>query len=78
MLVGLALVLVHNIWVRDWLVSITLFAWTSMVRVLVAIFRPDWIGAAGGKLLEKPAYFAAGAVNLIIGLVLTGIVRRPR
>ena len=72
LLVGIALVLVHNLWVPDWRLIITLVGWGSIGRALATIFQPQWIVAAGAKLLERRAYFlAAGAMNLIIGLALS-------
>jgi len=69
---GLALVLTHNIWMRDWRVIVTLIGWATIVRALVTVFQPQWIVAAGRELLKHSRFFfAAAAMNLIIGLVLS-------
>ena len=71
LLSGLALVLTHNVWALDWRLIITLIAWVAMARGLVTMFQPQWIAAAGSKLLEQPSYLTGAAVmNLVLGLVL--------
>jgi len=69
---GLALVLTHNVWVRDWRLIITLIGWLTIVRAVVTIFRPQEIVAIGSKLLEHQGYFfGASVINLTIGLALS-------
>jgi len=69
---GIALVLVHNVWVLDWRILITLLGWVTLVRAVVTIFRPDLIAAAGSKILTSRSIFmAAAAINLLIGLILS-------
>jgi len=69
---GLALVLTHNVWVRDWRLIITLIGWLTIVRALVTIFRPQEIVAIGSKILEHRVYFfGAAVINLSIGLALS-------
>jgi len=69
---GLALVLTHNVWVRDWRLIITLIGWLTIVRALVTIFRPQEIVAIGSKILEHRGYFfGAAVINLSIGLALS-------
>lgn len=38
--VGLGMVLVHNLWVADWRVSITLLGWLSILKGLDMLFLP--------------------------------------
>lgn len=72
LLAGLALVLVHNVWVLDWRLIITLLGWVVLIRAIVTIFQPQQIVSIGSKLLEGGWIFsAAGAINLIIGVVLS-------
>ena len=62
----------HNVWALDWRVLITLIGWTSLIRALVTIFRPQWIVSTGAKLIAlKGVFVATGAVDLIIGAILS-------
>jgi len=71
-LAGMAVILTHNVWAADWRVIITLFGWFSVVRALISILQPQWIAAAGNVILQRrEIFFAAAAVNLIVGLVLS-------
>jgi len=69
---GLAVVLTNNLWVLDWRVLITLVGWTSIVRALVTIFRPQQIVSIGGRLIEHRGTFTiAAVVDLLIGAILS-------
>ena len=69
---GLVLVLVHNLWVADWRVIITLIGWISIVRGVVRIaFAPN-IKKTGAKLIRREGLFMGAAiVALILGAVLS-------
>ena len=49
---GLALVLTHNIWVRDWRVIITLIGWATIIRALATVFQPQWMLRRAGSFLS--------------------------
>jgi hypothetical protein len=69
---GIALVLVHNLWVRDWRVLITVIAWIFIARGLVRIFAPDQVRKMGAKFLRKPATFQVSALaSILLGAVLS-------
>jgi len=73
LLVGLVLVLLHNVWVADWRIIITLFGWSSLIRALITIFKPQWVIAAGEAILRnyRGIFVVAGVADLLIGFVLT-------
>jgi hypothetical protein len=67
---GLAIVLIHNVWVADWRVISTLLDWLLIVRGMVRILIPDQVKPCGAKLLKSPnAATASLAVALVLGLV---------
>ncbi len=69
---GLAIVLTHNLWVRDWRLIITLIGWVTILRALVTIFQPQWIVALAGKIGENRSWLVSAAVaDLLIGLILS-------
>jgi hypothetical protein len=67
---GLAIVLIHNVWVADWRVISTLLGWLLIVRGMVRILIPDQVKPCGAKLHKSPnAATASLAVALVLGLV---------
>jgi hypothetical protein len=69
---GLAIVLVHNVWVADWRVIITLLGWLLLVRGAVRILIPEQIKPFGTKMLRNPNVVTGSlAVTLVVGLVLS-------
>lgn len=44
LVLGLATVLLHNIWVADWRVVITVFGWLSLLKGVVRLGFPGVIG----------------------------------
>ena len=72
LLIGLVLVAVHNVWVMDWRVIITVIGWLSIVRGLVRILFAPYLMKHGPKLLKKQGLLMGIAiVMLILGAVLS-------
>ena len=68
---GLAIVLVHNVWLPNWRVLITLIGWLLLIRGAVRILIPDKIMPYGAKILRnKKTLPISGVVIGILGLVL--------
>ena len=68
---GLAIVLVHNVWVADWRVLITLLGWLLLLRGLVRTLATEKImGYATRILAMKRLFPVASAVMVVFGLVL--------
>lgn len=40
--IGMALILSHNVWVKDWPVIITLFGWGALLKGFIRVFAPEW------------------------------------
>jgi hypothetical protein len=72
LLLGLVLVTVHNVWVMDWRVIITVIGWISIVRGLVRILFTPYIMKNAPKLLRKQGLLmGVSIVMLIVGAVLS-------
>jgi len=68
---GLAVVLVHNRWVWDWPVIITILGWVAIVRGIVRMIWPDQVKKFATRALRKEnTLMIAGIVMLIVGAVL--------
>ena len=72
LLLGLALVLVHNLWVPDWRLIVTLIGWISIVRGAVRILFSQHLKKSGARLIKRKGLFVGSAiVLLILGAVLS-------
>jgi uncharacterized membrane protein HdeD (DUF308 family) len=68
---GLAILLVHNVWVPDWRVLITLIGWLLLIRGAVRVLIPETVmGYAKNLLRSNRLYLVSGIVLIILGLVL--------
>jgi hypothetical protein len=61
---GLAIVLAHNVWTRDWRVIITVVGWLALIGGAVRIVMPQLVVSVGG------AIFAHAVALPIIGIVV--------
>jgi hypothetical protein len=69
---GLAIVNVHNMWVGDWRVIITILGWLAILRGVVSLLFPAKIQAIGNRMVESNAGCVLGALALVVlGAILT-------
>lgn len=69
LVMGLLIVVSHNVWTSDWRVIITIFGWMAIFKGLVRLFIPEKVGALARK-------FTANKVILnfwIVAMFLLGI-----
>ncbi|WP_253675041.1 hypothetical protein [Legionella micdadei] len=71
LILGLILVIAHNVWVIGWPVIITVIAWLVLIGGLLRLFAPE-LGIRMAKgWLKNPRYFIVAAlVYIIVGLYL--------
>jgi len=68
---GLAILLVHNVWVESWRVIITLLGWLLLIRGAVRILAPEQVMERAAKLVRQQQFLLiGGGVTAVIGLVL--------
>ena len=71
LLVGIPLVLLHNIWDGSWRVVVTIVVWLVLIKGIVRVFAPDTVFSWALMFLEKPRLLRGFIVLLIIlGLYL--------
>ncbi len=72
LILGLAIVVSHNVWTTDWRVLITVLGWMTIVKAVIRLFIPDKIQPLARK-------FTGPWINywvvffLIVGVYLTYI-----
>lgn len=54
LILGLGTVILHNIWVADWRVVITIFGWISLIKGVVRIGFPESLQKRVRVLKNKP------------------------
>lgn len=71
MTAGVAIVLVHNVWVADWRVLLTIFGWLGAIGGAARIALPQQVKTIGAAMLDKPVVMTiGGAAWLAIGALL--------
>ena len=64
---GLAIVNLHNLWVGDWRVAITIVGWLAVIGGIVRIVVPQHAAALGAAELTQPELLFT--LGLLVGLL---------
>ncbi|HSM19024.1 MAG TPA: hypothetical protein VK844_01470 [Hyphomicrobiales bacterium] len=68
---GVTLVVVHNVWVADWPVIITVIGWVTLIAGILRVAWPQWLRNLAARVVEWRALTAiGGAVYVVLGAVL--------
>jgi len=71
LIIGLLMVVSHNLWVMGWPVIITIFAWLALISGIIRLFFPDTVYKIWNKISDKSeTMIIMGVILLIIGLFL--------
>jgi uncharacterized protein YjeT (DUF2065 family) len=70
LVIGLAMVLSYNVWVKNWTIIITLFGWAALLKGLFMLFLPERAKALLEKMSRSAYIQYALLVMLVIGLIL--------
>jgi hypothetical protein len=69
---GIAIVLAHNVWTRDWRVIVTVFGWLMVIGGVARMIAPQLAQIVGGAVIDTPyALPASGVVIAVIGCALS-------
>ncbi len=73
LVVGILLVVSHNVWVAGWPVVLTILAWLVFLESIAYLFLPFEVLARWARWFNTPAwYLAGGAVSFVLGVFLAG------
>ena len=64
-LMGLATVVLHNVWVADWRIAITILGWTTLFKGIEKIAFPERVNKAAKKFKNLQTFW--GFVIFCIG-----------
>ncbi|MBX9786110.1 MAG: hypothetical protein K2Y08_02115 [Alphaproteobacteria bacterium] len=71
LILGILIVVSHNIWVMDWRVIITILGWLTLLKGVMRLFYPEFVIKKTVKCVEdKASYNIMMLITLLIGLVL--------
>ncbi len=71
LVLGLLLVVSHNIWQWNWRVIITIIAWISLLKGISIVLYPEIIDHATHWFVENSTFgYITGSIDLILGLIL--------
>jgi len=73
LILGLVLVISHNVWVAGWPVIVTVLSWLVLVKALAYLFLPFEVTSRLVRRFNRPAWFTlGGALWAALGLFLAG------
>lgn len=71
LIIGILLVVSHNIWEPDWRIIITIIAWLSLIKGLIRVLFPQFANASVSIFMKnKTAYYATTFFCLLLGVAL--------
>ena len=72
LVVGLAIVNAHNLWVRDWRVVVTILGWLFILRGVSNLVFPGTVQTLGDRMIASHGGILAGAAATIaLGSILS-------
>ncbi len=66
-LIGLVSIILHNLWVLDWRVIVTIFGWVSLIKGIGRLAFPEAPSKTAEKLRKNPVLIQ---LLLIFGIIL--------
>lgn len=70
-IIGILMVVSHNIWQWHWRVIITIIGWLSLVKGVSLLFYPQFIDSVSMHFIQNiPIAYATACLDLVLGLIL--------
>lgn len=68
LIIGVLVVNVHNVWVSDWTVIVTIFGWVAVIKGIMLFVAPNFLMKSSSTILKKTQLIGWG--SLIFGLLM--------
>lgn len=68
---GLLTILIHQVWVWDWPVAITIIGWVLTIVGVLRLFFPDNFFKQSLRIFEGPLSYVSASFWLVIGVFLS-------
>ena len=69
-IVGIAMILTHNLWVSDWRVIVTLLGWLALARGIMLLFLPKMVINLHKKMENSQWISSVLVAVVVLGCVL--------
>lgn len=70
-ILGILIVIAHNVWQWNWRALITLIGWIGLIKGIAILFYPQIINSSAQIYLHSNTfYYLAACIDLTLGLVL--------
>jgi hypothetical protein len=69
--IGISMVLAHNVWIQNWQVIITVLGWAALIKGLLLLFAPELMKKWAKKIENASFLPFVLVIFLFIGLVIT-------
>ena len=69
LVLGLLLVLSHNIWIMGWQTSVTLIGWLALFKSLLRLLFPSKANLLAKQMIQGSGYQIAISLNFFLGLI---------
>ena len=74
LLLGLLIVISHNIWSGHWRILITLTGWFLVVQGVWRLFFPEKVSKFVKRVVDGPGYLICMAIVFLVGIYLLAVV----
>ena len=71
LIIGVAMVVSHNVWVKNWQVAVTILGWMSLIKGLSLLFLPELVKNWTNKIKNAQWLPIAFVVITFLGLTFT-------
>ena len=68
--IGISMILTHNIWVYDWKVIVTILGWAILLKGVIRLFLPDMVMGIARRMKNSQWITFILVLNVIFGCVL--------
>ncbi len=71
MIIGVLIVISHNVWTLDWRVIITIMGWASLIKGTMRVVIPQYVDVLGNKwMLSSASYYTTFVLSFLLGVLL--------
>lgn len=73
LILGLLIVLSHNVWEWSWTVIITILGYMSILKGIIHFYCPEKLERLARKMASGNGYTITGTIGIALGIYLTYI-----
>jgi len=71
MIIGVLIVISHNIWTLDWRIIITIMGWAGLIKGTIRVVIPQYVNVLDKKwMLSDASYYTTFVLAFLLGVLL--------